>query len=97
MNRLKLIISDKAVEDLTNIWTYIALDNDSVADKFIDALYESCKDLAAMPHMGRARDELMPGLRSMSHRGYIIYYLVGPHRLEIVRVLNGCMDVDSMF
>ena len=97
MNKLKLIISVRAVEDLTDIWSYIALDNYATADKFTDELYESCKTLAVMPKMGRVRDELLPGLRSLTHRGYIIFYRIGHQQIEIVRVLNGCMDIDSMF
>ena len=97
MNKFKLVISTRAVEDLVDIWSYIALDNYTAADTFVEELYESCNTLAAIPEMGRARDELLPGLRSLPHRGYIIFYRIGHQKLEIVRVLNGCMDVDSMF
>jgi len=76
MNKLKLIISERAVEDLIDIWSYIALDNYVAADKFTDELYESCKSLAVMPEMGRVRDELLPGLRSLPHKGYIIFYRI---------------------
>lgn len=97
MSRLKLIISEKAIEDLADIWSYIALDNHVAADRFTSELYESCKNLSLMPEMGRSREELLPGLRSLPHKGYIIFYRIGRNRLEIVRVLNGCMDIDSMF
>lgn len=97
MNNLTLIISESAVEDLTDIWSYIALDSYTAADKFTDELYESCRTLVRMPEMGRTRDELLPGLRSLAHRGYIIFYRIGCQNLEIIRVLNGCMDIDSMF
>jgi toxin ParE1/3/4 len=97
MKNLKLIISKQATVDLTDIWSYIALDNYEAADAFIDKLYASCKNLAKMPEMGRARDELSPRLRSLTFKGYIIFYRIGNQKLEIIRVLNGCMDVDSIF
>ena len=96
MKGLKLIISDRAIEDLADIWSYIALDNYAAADKFTNSLYELCKAIAVTPEMGRARGELLPDLRSLAYRGYIIFYRIGHQQLEIVRVLNGCMDVDSM-
>jgi len=97
MKNLKLIISRQAVEDLSDIWSYIALDNLNAADRFADKLYESCRTLAAMPEMGRIRNELLPGLRSLSYKGYIIFYRIDNTKLAIIRVLNGCMDIDSMF
>ncbi|MFZ2654953.1 MAG: type II toxin-antitoxin system RelE/ParE family toxin [Victivallales bacterium] len=97
MKALKLIISRRAIEDLIDIWSYIALDNYDAADAFTDKLHASCKALPKMPDMGRSRDELMPGLRSLSYKGYMIFYRAVNQNLEIIRVLNGCMDVDSMF
>ena len=97
MKNSKLIISKQAIEDLTDIWSHIALDNYDAADSFTDKLYESCKILTKMPEMGRSRDELLPGLRSLTYKGYIIFYHIGNQKIEITRVLNGCMDVDSIF
>jgi toxin ParE1/3/4 len=97
MKNLKLIISKQATVDLIDIWSYIALDNYEAADAFIDNLYASCKNLVNMPEIGRPRDELSLGLRCLPHKGYIIFYRIGNQRIEIIRVLNGCMDVDSVF
>ena len=97
MKHLKLIISRQAIEDLINIWSHIALDNPDAADAFTDKLYTSCKNLTVMPEMGRPRGELLPGLRSLTHKGYIIFYRSGNQKIEIIRILNGCMDVDSIF
>ncbi len=97
MKQLKLIISRQAIEDLTDIWSYIALDNYHAADTFIDKIHSACKNLLKIPEMGRTRDELMPGMRSLTYKGYIIFYRIGNQKIEIIRVLNGCMDVDSIF
>lgn len=97
MKHLKLKISKQAIQDLIDIWCYIALDNSDAADVFIDKLYTSCKSLTIMPEMGRSRDELLPGLRSLTYRGYIIFYRDCNQKIEIIRVLNGCMDIASLF
>jgi plasmid stabilization system protein ParE len=41
MKKLKLIISQQAIEDLSDIWSYIALDNPNAADRFVEQLHES--------------------------------------------------------
>jgi len=97
MKKSDLIISKQAIEDLSDIWSYIALDNADAADNFVEKLYNSCKILVSMPEMGRLRNELFPGLRSLTHKGYIIFYQTDNKKITIIRVLNGCMDIDSMF
>jgi toxin ParE1/3/4 len=97
MKKLELIISQQAIADLSDIWSYIALDNADAADNLVEKLYESCRTLAGMPEMGRPRNELFPGLRSLAHKGYIIFYRTNNEKLAIIRILNGCMDIDSIF
>ena len=65
MKKHQLIIADQAIEDLMEIWLYIASDSIRGADKFIDFLYEKCMDLCSAPEIGRKRDELLPGLRCL--------------------------------
>jgi plasmid stabilization system protein ParE len=58
-----------AKADLDDIWLRVA-QNASIeaADRFIDLLAESFPKLAAMPEMGRARDEIETGLRSFQSK-----------------------------
>ena len=46
--------------------------------------------------MGVARDRLRPGLRMFPVRGHLIFYLPTDDGVEIVRVLSGKRDVDSL-
>jgi toxin ParE1/3/4 len=97
MKKLKLIISPRALEDLSDIWSYIALDNIDAADNFTGKIYELCKSLSVRPGMGRARDELLPGMRSLPFKGYIIFHIADGRTLKIIRVLHGARDIDSLF
>ncbi len=65
MKKYRLNIADQAIEDLIEIWLYIASDSIRNADKFIDFLYEKCMNLCSTPEIGRKRDELLPGLRCL--------------------------------
>jgi toxin ParE1/3/4 len=45
--------------------------------------------LAAHPELGRARDEVAPGLRSFAFGRYLIFYAVEPTKVVIARILHG--------
>ena len=47
--------------------------------------------------MGRSRSELLPGLRSFTFSGYIIFYRLIAEGIEIVRVIKGSRDVEALF
>jgi toxin ParE1/3/4 len=51
--------------DLDGIWDYIAQHNPSAATKWLAKVERTFSLLAPNPLMGRARDELLPGLRSI--------------------------------
>ena len=46
MKRLKLVISDVAVADLVDLWTFIAENSPQRADPFVDQIREKCATLA---------------------------------------------------
>jgi len=91
---LELSISPAARGDLSDIWAYIASDDSSAADRFVDSLYAKCLTLTHAPRMGRSRDDLFPELRSVAHQAYVIFYRVRDEaEVEIVRVLHGARDI----
>ena len=52
--------------------------------------------LAKHPELGRRREELAPGIRSLPFRRYVVFYRLSPTSLLIVRVLHGARDVESV-
>jgi toxin ParE1/3/4 len=90
-------VSSRATADLDEIWLYIAQDNPDAADNFTRALFSRFSRLAAMPKMGRTREELSPGLRSFAVGRYIIFYRLHEEGVEIVRVLHGARDFPPLF
>lgn len=49
----------QAVDDLFEIWTYIAGDNLEAANRVEDAVYKACHFLAEGPLRGQTREDLM--------------------------------------
>lgn len=90
-------IAASARRDLDGIWLFIAEDNPKAADRFHDLLHSKFVALAKQPLMGRARDDLRPGLRSFPVGSYVIYYCNTPKLVEIARVLHGALDLDGVF
>lgn len=95
--RHHLVISEKAREDLNDIWQYITLDSMENVDNFVDLIYEKCADLAAFPEMGRRRDELLPGIRSLPVKRYVVFYRIKEDYIEIARILSAYRNMGSVF
>jgi toxin ParE1/3/4 len=75
-----------AAADIFEIWDYIADDSLIAADRWVDRLDEQFDLLATQPLMGRARDELAPGVRSFPFGRYVIFYASRVKGLECRKV-----------
>ncbi len=93
----RVIRAPLAELDLDEIWDYIAQDNFTVADRFLDTISERCHMLARHPEMGRLRPELAPDLLSFAVGNHIIFYRPIDDGIEVARVLRGSRDLDSLF
>lgn len=89
----QLRFTENAERDLADIGNFIARDNPINAARFVARVEEHCQLLAAHPLLGRARDELVPGLRSLTFGRYVIFYRALDDGAEIVRVLHGARDL----
>ena len=90
-------VSSRATVDLDEIWLYIAQDNPEAADEFIGAFFSRFSNLAAMPKIGRAREELALSLRSFPVGRYVVFYRETEGGIEIVRVLHGARNFPPLF
>ena len=93
----EVIRSLPANADLMEIWVYLAGRSTETANSTIQAIGRKCQDCAEMPGIGQRRDDLSPGLRSISHGNYLIFYRLVDNGIEIVRVLHGSRDLPSQF
>ena len=87
----------QAVDDLFEIWSYIARDSVQAANRVEAAVYNACAFLAEGPLRGSTREEItkLP-LRFWTVQAfpkYIIVYDPQTDPLQIIRILHGSRDV----
>jgi toxin ParE1/3/4 len=94
---LKRIWSPLAQQDLLDIWNHLAAAaTPAIADAQLRAIERVSEAVADWPSLGRARDDMRPGLRSIRIERWVIFYRVGD-AIEIVRVLDERRDVEMIF
>ena len=93
----------QARADLESLWLYIARENISAADRYVDGLEAAARRYAATPGMGRLEPELAarlnvpPGitLRSFLYRNHRSYYVLEDTGIFILRILDARRDVEN--
>jgi toxin ParE1/3/4 len=86
-----------ADEDLVEIWLYIAQDNIEVADRLLEKIDKKCQLLADSPKVGVRRDDLAPDVFCLIEGKYLIFYRIIDETVEILRVLHGARNLETIF
>ena len=83
--------------DLREILSYIADDSVDASYKVLDRFLEIFDLLGENPDMGHFRDDLTTHpVRFFPVYSYLVVYLAGSNPVEIVRVLGGAQDIESI-
>jgi toxin ParE1/3/4 len=93
----RVVLTPKARADLKNIahFTWPRWGREQ-GIKYLSMLDECFQRLAETPGLGRRRNELRDGYRSLPFGGHVIFYRqIADDRIEVVRVLHGSMDVEG--
>jgi len=93
----KLEISSEGISDLGEIWDYIANDSSANADRLVEQVFQKCVEISVLDGIGRPREELYPGLFSISFRKYIIFFQRTDSCVRIIRILHGARDIGAVF
>ncbi|MBO9583663.1 MAG: type II toxin-antitoxin system RelE/ParE family toxin [Flavobacterium sp.] len=93
----KYYLTNKAVEDLEDIWNYTFEEwSESQADKYYFLLLSSCQEIANNPELGKKYDIVTPKLLGYKSNEHIIFYqIISRKEIEIIRILHGRMDLKS--
>ena len=90
-----------ALDDLNDIWLYLAEEADiDRADIIIDDIRDFCLDYLSMfPEMGRQREDLQIGLRYFPHphNNYLIFYSVDHGEVNIHHIFHASREYSELF
>ena len=91
------IFTNKAIEDLTNIWEYTFEEwSEQQADKYYKSLIATCQKLSNNPNQGKPYDQVAEALLGFRINRHIIFYRkLDSDLIEIIRILHGRMDIET--
>jgi toxin ParE1/3/4 len=97
-NNPRLVWSPDSEDDLVSIWRHGAAERtEEIADRHMFKIEVACDRLIDEPMLGRPRDELLAGMRSLPVRPHVVFYQISKRTIEVVRVLHQRMDAEQVF
>ncbi len=91
-------LTEPAIQDIEEIADYIAKQGGlEQSERFLSKLEAKFAKIIQFPNLGRQRDEILPGLRSLTIDDYLILYMLIEQDVEIFRVISGYRDISALF
>ena len=90
---MKIIVSDKADNDLMQIFSYLSQQSPQATQSILDAINRCFVNLKSLPLRGAPRPDLGRDVRSAIVSPYVILYAARPDHVTILRVLHGSRDI----
>src|SRR5665213_1641363 len=95
---LQLVWSPEAEADLLTIWGWGAAHfSPDIADAYLLDIQRAARNLTDFPHAGVERDRLVLGMRSIVVYPTVLFYRIGSHSVDIVRVVDGRRNLAAFF
>jgi toxin ParE1/3/4 len=94
---IQYTIAPEAMKDLQEIIDYFTQQNVEAGEKILDQFQKKCRYLVQFPQIGRSYKEIRSYLRGLPLDGYIIFYRIDKDNLEIMRVIKGNRDLQTLF
>ncbi len=84
-----IVKSPDAEIDLENIWLYsFEKWSEGQADRYYDELIDGIEKLVDNPMLGKSREKVRQGYRSIQINRHVVYYQLQGEIIDIVRVLH---------
>ena len=96
----KVTYRETATADILDVYRWVCeVSLDPVtAERFTARLVAACERIGNVPHGGRPRDDLLPGLRTVPfEKRAVIAYLVEAETVVITNVFYGGRDYEALY
>jgi toxin ParE1/3/4 len=87
--------SAAALQDMRDIWDYVARDSEFQADRLIARIRAKLEYIAKWPSTGRPRPELSPDCRSYPMDKYCFYFRQIEDGIALIRLLHSSRDIQK--
>lgn len=94
----RILRKPKAVEDLFEIWLYLAENGEDLTDRWIDRIDEGVARLAEYPKAGSRRRHLADDLRIWPVLPYLIIYRLDETAqvVDVLRIVDGRREIGKL-
>jgi len=93
---MRILWTEPAIKDLSNLHAYIARDSEVYASNFVQRIIHAVGKLSDFPRLGRKVPEAeQVTVRELIYQNYRIIYRIKDDRIEILTVLHGRRDLGS--
>jgi plasmid stabilization system protein ParE len=93
-------LTPQALDDLSEIWDYIAEDNVQAASRVESAILSACNNLAMYPLIGSKRTEITPlPVRFWTvtrYPNYVVVYRPDTNPLQVMSVLHAKRNIKAL-
>jgi toxin ParE1/3/4 len=96
---VRVLFTASAERQLDRLHRYIAdRAGEGIADGYVDRIVAFCQQLSTFPFRGKARDDLLPGLRTVGfERRATIAFMVTADAVLIEGIFHGGQDFEANF
>jgi toxin ParE1/3/4 len=96
--RRSVVWSRESEQDLFDISAYLTAEaSAATAEKYLRRIFRAGERIRTRPLSGRARDGVMPDVRSVLVHPYVVFYRIEAASVEVVRVVHQGRDLETIF
>jgi toxin ParE1/3/4 len=94
----RIVFTPEARDELNRLYAYIAMAADTdIASRFVDGIIDHIATLKEFPKRGTPRDDLRPGLRTLTWRRRVtIAFMVEERDVVVIGIFYGGRDFESL-
>lgn len=87
---MKVHWTDNAIDHLSNIYEYIALNSPTYARRMVDRITRRSEQISEVPLSGRKVPEYeSKDIRELYEKPYRIIYRIKPDQIDVIAVIHG--------
>jgi len=93
----KVILRQKAIDDLNDIWDYTFKKwSETQADKYYATIAFTCNEIGENPEIGNKYTAISSNLLGLKSGNHIIFYqMISEDEIEVIRILHERMDLKN--